>query len=83
MSTLSTSLKGLAVILLIAASPIFVIFAGPFGCGIASDVLDAAGTPAALALTTTVCIGALAWVRYRGRWSRLALPRRHAARSVG
>lgn len=64
---LSTCLKGLAAVVVIAASPVLIVFAVPFGCGVAGDVLTAAGTPAALGLTTAICIAALAWARYRPR----------------
>jgi hypothetical protein len=80
MITLSKFFKGLAAVALIAASPIFVVFAVPFGCGLVGDVLNAAGTPAALALTTGICIAALVWTRYR---SRPAMPQRRAARLLG
>ena len=78
MNTLKNCLKGLAAVALIAASPVFIIFGIPFGCGMAGDVLSAAGTPAALALTTGVCLAALAWARYR---SRPAMPEQ--GRSLG
>ncbi len=51
-SALNTCLKGLAAIALIAASPVLIVFVVPFGCGMAGDVMNAAGTPAALAFTT-------------------------------
>jgi hypothetical protein len=80
MSALTNCLKGLAAVAVIAAGPVFVIFAVPFGCGLAGDVLSAAGTPAALAFTTGICLAALAWARYR---SRPAAPERRAAGSLG
>jgi hypothetical protein len=83
MSTLTNCLKGLAAIAVIAASPVFIIFAVPFGCGMAGDVLNAAGTPAALAFTAAICLAALAWVRYRGRLSRTATPERRTVESLG
>ena len=80
---LTNCLKGLAAIALIAASPVFVIFAIPFGCGLGSDVLDATGPATALAFTTGICLAALAWARYRGRFARAAMPKRRVARSLG
>ncbi|HEY1797834.1 MAG TPA: hypothetical protein VGG57_17105 [Stellaceae bacterium] len=80
MSTLNTCLKGLAAGALIAASPIFIVFIVPFGCGLASDMLDAAGAPAALAVMISICIAALAWTRYR--W-RPAMPDRRAVGALG
>jgi hypothetical protein len=83
MTTLSSCLKGLAVVALIAASPVFIIFAAPFGYGMATDVLNTTGTAAALAVTTGICLAALAWTRYRGRFTRLAMPKRRVVRSLG
>jgi hypothetical protein len=83
MRILSNTLKGLAAIALIAASPILIVFIVPFGFGIASDLLNAAGTPAALAATIAICTAALAWTRYRSRLSRIAMPEHEPARSLG
>jgi hypothetical protein len=83
MNTLTSCLKGLAAIVVIAASPVFIVFVVPFGCGMAGDVLNAAGTPAALAFTTGVCIAALAWTRYRSRLARAAVSERGSAGSAG
>jgi hypothetical protein len=82
MSTLSNCLKGLAAVALIAASPVLVIFAVPFGCGMASDVLNAAGTPAALAFTTGICLAVLAWTRHRSHAAHPAIPARRLAKSL-
>jgi hypothetical protein len=82
MNTLGNCLKGLAAVALIAASPVLVVFAVPFGCGMAGDVLNAAGTPAALAFTTGTCLAALAWARWRTRDPRPA-PTPARNRSVG
>lgn len=67
MSMLNCCLKGLAAIALLAASPVLIVFALPFGCGFGRDVLDATGPAPALAVTTGICLGALAWTRRRGR----------------
>lgn len=72
--------KGLAAIGFFAASPVFIVFALPFGCGLAGDILNAAGNAAALGATTAVCIAALVWVRYR---SRPPMVERRTARSLG
>jgi hypothetical protein len=82
MSTLSNCLKGLAAVALIAASPVFIIFAVPFGYGMARDVLNTTGTAAALAVTAAICLAALRWVRYRGRLSHLAMPKHRTAKSL-
>jgi hypothetical protein len=82
MSTLTNCLKGLAAVAVIAASPVFIIFAVPFGCGVASDVANAAGAPAALACTTAICIAASAWARYRPREPRHAPPKARPVKSL-
>jgi membrane protein implicated in regulation of membrane protease activity len=86
MNLLANFCKGLAAAALLAASPVLIVFAVPFGCGMAGDIADAVGTPAALSLTTAICIATLAWVCYRRSLSRSATrePRhRRIARANG
>lgn len=72
---LTNCLKGLAVIAIIMASPVFVVFAAPFGWGMANDLLKAAGGPAALAVTAAACLAAFFWARHRPREGRASTPR--------
>jgi hypothetical protein len=83
MSMLTNCLKGLAAIAIIAASPIFIVFAAPFGCGLADDVLNAIGTPAAIAVTAAACLAAWSWTRHRPRDSRRAATRPRLVKALG
>lgn len=83
MNTLTNCLKGLAAIALIAASPVFIIFAVPFGCGMAGDLLDATGPAAALVVTAGICLAALVWARHRGRAPRVSAPNPQPVKSLG
>jgi len=71
MSTPINCIKGLAAVALTMASPVLVIYAAPFGYGIARDLSDSAEAPASLALTASICLAALLWTRRR---SRLPVP---------
>jgi hypothetical protein len=82
MNALTILLKGAATVALIAASPILIIFAGPFAYGMAGDVVGLAGTAAPLATTAAICLGALAWVRWRPRDAAPTAPRQ-PAKSLG
>ena len=83
MGALTNCLRGLAVIAIIAASPVFIVFAVPFGCGVAGDFLSAAGAPIAIALTAAACVAALSWVRWRPRAPHSAAPESRPAKSLG
>jgi ABC-type sulfate transport system permease subunit len=67
MSNLAICAKWTAAVCVILISPVVLIFAVPFAAGMTGDVLSVAGTPAALALTATLCVAAIAWSRWRGR----------------
>jgi hypothetical protein len=66
-----------------AASPVFIVFAAPFGCGIANDLLDAGGTLTAIAVTAAACLAVLSWIRYRPRDSRPVVPSPRLVKPLG
>ena len=81
--TVTKLAKTLAAIAAFALSPILVIFAVPFGCGFTADVLNAAGTPAALAVTAGVSLAALWWSRSRVRGEQPSQRAATAANAAG
>ncbi|HEX3885059.1 MAG TPA: hypothetical protein VHW66_20565 [Stellaceae bacterium] len=83
MTMLTNCCKGLAAIALIAASPVFIIYAVPFACGLVGDLLNADGGPASLSITAGICLAALVWARYRARDAAPEAPVRRTAKSLG
>ena len=68
---------------MIAASPVLMIYALPFACGLVGDLLDEPGGPASLSVTAGICLAALTWARYRARAPRPEATPHRTAKSFG